>query len=419
MVVPDALSRAVSLIDVSRFVFTKDEEFIRLKNEVENDPSNHSDHLIKDSTLYRYTKKGRRGKRVWKIVIPIDFRQEIFVECHTSILAAHGGYLKTLDRIKRSYYWKNMNIDIAKFVKECEKCKEVKATNKSQKSPMGDQRKAKYPWHMVSADFMGPFPLSNRNNRHLLVVIDKFSKFVLMKPMKVACAKETVEFIKERIITEFGVPEIIIMDNGPQFKSIIFTQFLEQYGISGWVTASYHPQANPTEAVNKTIINAIKTYIENDRCHQEWDANLNWIQCALNTSIHSATNETPYYINFGWNMILNGKAHTILDPTDQNRPTTEEEFDDIRNNVKKCLEQAYDKAKSEYDKNSREIQYKPGQIIWKKNYKLSNAGDRYAAKLAPRYVKCRIRTKLGNNTYQLEDLNGKLLGSFSTSDSKE
>lgn len=311
-----------------------------------------------------------------------------------------------------------MNEDVAKYVKECEICKETKAPNQSQRSPMGQRRESKYPWHIISVDFMGPFPLSKNKNRQLLVVVDHFSKYVLLKPMTVACAKETIEFLKENVIFQFGTPEFLIMDNGSQFKSKLFDGFLSEHKIKPWYTSHYHPQANPTEAANKTVINAIKAYIEGHEDHINWDKNLRAIRCAFNTAKHTVTQESPYFINYGREMTLHGIDHSLLDPMNQNTRTSEQEFIEISQKVSQCLQLSYQNAKKLYDKGKRDIEYQPGQIVWRKLHTLSDAGKRFSKKLAPRYEKCRIRQKIGTNTYTVEDLGGKLIGDLNTAELK-
>lgn len=102
----------------------------------------------------------------------------------------------------------------------------------------------------------------------------------------------------KQIFRKYGVPHVIISDNGPQLKSAVFQSFLKAHNIEHWSTANYRPQANATEAANKTILNAIRSYIDENN-HRDWDKNLIEIACAYNSAKHSTTKYAPYTVLYG------------------------------------------------------------------------------------------------------------------------
>lgn len=96
-------------------------------------------------------------------------------------------------------------------------------------------------------------------------------------------------FLRENVFLKYGVPEILISDNGTQLKSNLFAEFLAKYNVIHWRTANYHAQANATEAANKTIKHAIRAYVRVEKTQRDWDVNLPELNCALNTSYHTST----------------------------------------------------------------------------------------------------------------------------------
>jgi hypothetical protein len=60
--------------------------------------------------------------------------------------------------------------------------------------------------------------------------VDKFTKWIEVKPITSITAAKAVEFIKE-IMYMFGVPNNIIMDNGTQFTTREFKDFYADSGI--------------------------------------------------------------------------------------------------------------------------------------------------------------------------------------------
>lgn len=266
---------------------------------------------------------------------------------------------------------------------------------------------------MMALDYMGTFPLSKKGNRQLLVVIDLFSKFVWLHPMKKATAEDTVKFLREQVFRKYGVPNVMISDNGPQLKSTVFQTFLQRHNVEHWPTSAYHPQANATEAANKTILNAIRAYIVKEN-HRDWDRNLTDIACAYNSATHSITKFSPYMILYGLDMPLSGERNAC--ETENNELA--EKLKIIREKVLENLKKAFDNNKRRYDMRSRDISFNIGDVVWKRNTELSNAANYHSAKLAPRFVKCKIQKKIGSNTYALTDDRGKYIGNFSASDLK-
>lgn len=66
---------------------------------------------------------------------------------------------------------------------------------------------------------MGPLTRSKSGNIFLLVIQDVFTKYALIHPVRTATSKEVVKYLENRVFMSFGVPEVIISDNGSHFKS--------------------------------------------------------------------------------------------------------------------------------------------------------------------------------------------------------
>ncbi|GBP97702.1 hypothetical protein EVAR_69960_1 [Eumeta japonica] len=88
----------------------------------------------------------------------------------------------------------------------------------------------------------------------------------------------------------------------------------------------------------------------------------------------------------------------------------------IREMLEKNLERAHEKATKTYNTRSKPISYQVGQEVFRRNHCLSNASNGINAKFLPKYLKGRIRRKIGNALYDVEDLRGNLIGRFHASD---
>lgn len=134
-----------------------------------------------------------------------------------------------------------MDKDVRSYVSKCEVCKAAKPGNKSQTAPMGRFVEPKRPWETLYIDFVGPLPRSTAGNTSILTAVDAFSKFAFAHPVRTATTASVNKFLEEKIFMVFGVPTDVISDNGSQFISNKFIEFLESYGAKFKPISRYHP----------------------------------------------------------------------------------------------------------------------------------------------------------------------------------
>ncbi|KAJ8967981.1 hypothetical protein NQ314_002547 [Rhamnusium bicolor] len=87
--------------------------------------------------------------------------------------------------------------------------------------------------------------------------------------------------------------------------------------------------------------------------------------------------------------------------------------------VEKRLKEAYKNSANRYNLRRRPVTFNVGDIVMKKNHVLSDAANYFSAKLAPKFVKCKVRSKMSTNVYRLETLDGKkVIGDYHVCDLK-
>ena len=74
---------------------------------------------------------------------------------------------------------------------------------------------------------MGPFPQRKKQLRFLIITIDYFTKWVEVEPVMTIMEAKVTSFVWENIICKFGVPYVIISDNGKQFDNSKFRIFVK------------------------------------------------------------------------------------------------------------------------------------------------------------------------------------------------
>lgn len=272
-----------------------------------------------------------------------------------------------------------------------------------------------HPWQFLAMDYVGPLPASGKGRSTcLLVVTDLFTKFVMVQPFREATAETLTQFVENSIFLLFGVPEVILSDNGTQFLSKMFQELLGKYHVTHWRTPNYHPQVNDTERVNRVVTTAIRATLKGS--HKEWTNNLQRIANAIRNSVHNSTKYTPYFLMFGRDRVSDGREYRHLrdnrseeDPH-LNQEQKEKLLEEVRNNLKA----AYLKHSAYYNlrSNSNCPTYSVGESVLKKNTEQSDKGKGVAAKLAPKYIPAVVKRVVGSHCYDLEGLGGKRLGIF-------
>lgn len=433
-VVADALSRAVldSSPDINTLDFdSKNFEhwYTNLLNKVDKNPNMYPQWKIENNLLYRHvTEKSPLQSNIlsWKLVVPKFYRAQILRECHDQSTAAHFGFYKTFKRVSERYYWSNMRKDILRYVKRCKVCNEQKSPNTQPNGLMGREKNVEFPWQIISVDLVGPLPRSSRGNKYLLVVADWLTKFTLLHPLREANASSIVKFMENDVFLTFGVPSIIICDNGTQFAGKVFKNLALKYKVQKiWYNARYHPQVCPVERINRIITTAIRSYIQDN--HKDWDKEIKKITFAINTSVHEVTGFSPSFLNFGRVLPSSGDYYGKIQSTEglqlnpihrQNLVTDLEHLKDIFADVKNRLKSSYERNAKVYNLRRRNITFSPGDYVYKRNKVLSDAANHFAAKLAKKYIKCKVVRKLGQVTYELKHLDNSDAGKWHVKDLK-
>ena len=87
---------------------------------------------------------------------------------------------------------------------------------------------------------VGPFKTARGGMTHLLVAVEKFTKWIEAKPIKKLNGPTAVTFIAN-ITTRYGVPHSIITDNGTNFAKGALARFYVTEGIRLDLASVAHP----------------------------------------------------------------------------------------------------------------------------------------------------------------------------------
>jgi transposase InsO family protein len=185
-------------------------------------------------------------------------------------------------------------------------------------------------------DLVGPLQKAPGGYPHLLVAIDKFSKWIEVRPLNSIRSEQAVAFFTN-IIHRFGVPNSIITDNDTQFTGRKFLDFCEDHHIRVDWAAVAHPMTNgQVERANIMILQGLKPRIYNDlnKFGRRWMKELPSVVWSLRTTSSRATGFTPFFLVYGTEAILPtdleyGSPRTRAYDDQSNRTNREDSLDQL------------------------------------------------------------------------------------------
>uniref|UniRef100_A0A2N9IAR9 Uncharacterized protein n=1 Tax=Fagus sylvatica TaxID=28930 RepID=A0A2N9IAR9_FAGSY len=196
-------------------------------------------------------------------------------EVHEGICGNHSGARALAHKLTRAgYYWPSLLHDATQYVKTCDKC----------------QRFANIPKGTTRRDYTHDLPLALRT-------MGTGHHGPIPKPLATITEKNVKNFVWKGVICRFGIPRVLVSDNGKQFDNGPFRDLCAQLNIKNHYSSPRHPQANgQVEVTNRTLLKQIKTRLEGAK--GMWVEELPSILWAYRTTVRVPTGETPFQTDF-------------------------------------------------------------------------------------------------------------------------
>jgi transposase InsO family protein len=281
-----------------------------IKNEEEPDDKAAAERIARQSAHYTLIGDAlyRRGATgVLMKCIPSVTGKQLLDEIHAGQCGIHAASGTLVGNVFRSgFYWPIAKGDAAELVQRCEACQFL---SKQQHLPAQQLQTIPGTWPFVcwGLDMIGPFKKAQGGYTHVLVAIDKFTKWIEYKPIASLTSAKAVEFIQD-IIFRFGIPNSIITDLGSNFTSSEFFDFCEQRSIQIKYVSVAHPRANgQVERTNGMILEALrkKVFDKNEKFVGKWIRELPYVVWSLRTQPSRALHgNTPFFMVYGSEAVL-------------------------------------------------------------------------------------------------------------------
>lgn len=307
-----------------------------------------------------------------------DDQKVILNDFHILPSSGHAGIRRMTNNIKRHYYWTNMDNDIVKFVKRCEKC-QIQKYHKSIKQPMCITSTAFTAFEKVYLDIVGPLNRDANGYVYILTLQCELTKYVEAYPIPNKEAETVARAFVDNFILRYGIPCEIATDRGTEFISAIMKDVCKLLNVNQiQATAYHHESIGSLENSHKSLGAFLR--IQTDNQSQMWSSWIPYWSFAYNTTVHSETKFTPFELVFGKLCNVPTNLLSKVDPIynyDNYPIELKYRLQKSQLEARENLIKSKERRKIVHDKKLNIITYKTGDLILIKNENRDKLGKIY------------------------------------------
>ena len=270
-----------------------------------------------------------------RVIVPKKLQGRVLDELHCNHLG-----MSRMKSLARSYvWWPGLDQEIEEIAKGCTSCQGMK--DLPAVAPLHPWNWPAKAWQRVHVDFAGPF-----QGRMYLIMVDAHSKWPEMIEMGSTTAKSTIAVLRQ-VFASHGLPLQLVTDNGPQFVSNDFKQYLEANGVKHIHCAPYHPASN---GLAERFVKTFKTaMLIAERQGTPQELRLPNFLLSYRSTPHATTNRTPS------SLFLQRELRTRLDL--------------LRPSCADHVTQQQAQQSCYHDSHARTREFSVDQDVWAKNFR--------------------------------------------------
>jgi Integrase zinc binding domain len=233
---------------------------------------------------------------------PVESSPEIqkIIEAVHNAYTGHSGVRRTLARLhKQGVSFKHMREHVTKYITECPLCQKLstKAGPPTQSLPF--TLASHGVMSRLYIDSIGPLTMDEEGYQHILVVIDAFTRWIMLYPLKSLQAKECAQWLMFHFGT-FGAASQLTSDGGTQVNNALINEILSLVGAKHKVTTAYsHEENGIVERANKEIGRHLRGFLFEQTVGDTWRTYLPFVQRICNTEVVESIGVSPASILFG------------------------------------------------------------------------------------------------------------------------
>lgn len=398
----DALSRVlpVGVVDGSdidlniQISQSRDKVINELKDKLENQDVSVSGYVLENGLVFRVNDKNRR-----QLYVPAEWESNVMRLVHEKY--GHVGIEKCIMQIQKNYWFPYMREKLNKFIRNCLKCIYYSPDSRSNRRNLYSIKKVPEPFHTIHIDHFGPLPSLKSKRKHVLAVVDSFTKFVKLYAVNGTSTKESWCALK-KYFEAYSRPVRIYSDKGTCFTSAEFKRCLEEFNIKHVEASVASPQSNgQVERVNR-VLKTMTAKMTEPIDHSDWVKQLSNVEFSLNNTVHCTTKQTPSKMLFG----VEQRGENIDELTEYLQDCYGEEYKNL-NEIRSQAQEAIQKSQL-YNQKYFEEHHKPAKEFKKGDLVMIKHVDSTVGKNKKFNIKYRgpyvVRKCVGNDRYHITDV---------------
>ena len=233
-----------------------------------------------------------QGCVLWglRVLIPLEYRERLLADLHEE----HPGMCRMKALARGFLWWPKLDLDVERMVRDCVACQSVRPVPPV--APVHPFRWPERPWARVHVDF------AEKDRQSFLLVHDSHSKWLEVVHCPDTTATRTVAVLRN-LFARYGLPQVLVSDNGPQFVSEEFKTFLRTNGVRHVLTPPYHPASNgaaerAVRVLKESLVKQLKAMERSGR-YQSLQHRLDNFLLGYRSTPHSVTGRSPAELFLG------------------------------------------------------------------------------------------------------------------------
>lgn len=298
---------------------------------------------LRRELLYRFVDGG------YLVVVPRVLQNQIIRAVHES---GHIGARRVEAVVSQEYFIDKLAKKCTRIVANCVRCILSSRKAGKQEGWCSTIEKFGLPLHTFHVDHLGPLPSTAKSYQYIFVVVDGFTKFVWIYPVKNTTSSEAVKKLEGQADT-FGNPVRIVSDRGSAFTSNEFREYCERSKVEHVLTTTGVPRGNgQVERMNGMIVPALTKLSADDPL--KWYRHTNALQRFLNSTKSRSTGQAPFKLLFGVPMRNQEDVELAAVLEDEIRADFKRGRDDLRVRAKVNIERVQEETRRNFNSKRKE-----------------------------------------------------------------
>lgn len=345
----------------SRYSLEEDDLTLSIKEAQRKLSAQEIDELTRTSKISKKSVNGNQiltCKGVLFVPNVEELRTRALQQHHDRQEVGHPGIKKTIAILNRHYAWPGDSEDVKDYIASCGICLRSKPSRQLKYGPLRPLEAPNEPWKSVSMDRIVGLPPSNGYTA-IIVIVDRFSKMAKFFPtLETFNSADLADLFIREIVFNFGTPNDLVTDRGPEFASNLWGRICEKLEINRKLSTAYHPETDgQTERVNQVLEIFLRQYCN---YHQDdWSSLLPAANYCYNSTPHSATQFSPFQVVYNYQPTV-GSTHITELAEVQSKLTSAE----LRKEVKQNLIDAREAAEKQFNRKRLDLpNWKEGDLV--------------------------------------------------------